>query len=168
MVLFTFRVKLIGFNCLHSNFVSKNVQVIDGLILKILPFVERIQSAPLLVTGYPKPVTARTGDNVELECLEKPNSQVSHYRWLKTDSLIKANHTNPFEKDNVNWLSPQMYRPFEIQHGETELNGVKLELKLVTKKDTGYYTCFLSNSNGFTFGTAFLNVKPILPTGIVF
>ena len=137
----------------------------------MLPYVERIHSAPVLVTGYPKPVTVRAGDDAELECLEKPNSQVSDYRWLKTDSLIKANHTNPYEKDNGNWLlNPQkyMYRPFKVQHGETELNGVKLELKRVTEKDMGYYTCFVSNTIGVTFGTAFLNVRPILPTGIVF
>jgi hypothetical protein len=120
------------------------------------------------VSGYPKPVTARVGDNVELQCLEKPNGQVSHYRWLKTDSLVKTNQISPYDKDNVNWLSPQKYKSFEVDDGNTKLNGVMLELTHVTEEDMGYYTCFLSNSNGFTFGTTFLNVTPILPSGMTF
>jgi hypothetical protein len=118
------------------------------------------------VPGYPKPVTVRAGDNVELECLEKPNGQVSDYRWLKTDSILKAKQINPKVKNNVNWISPLKYKSFEVVKDGTELNGVKLELQHVTEKHQGYYTCFLSNSNGFSFGTAFLNVTPILPTGI--
>ena len=137
----------------------------DSNLIKIFLYSERINSPPVLLSGYPKPVTVRAGDNVELECIEKPNSQLSHYRWLKTDSPINASNTDIFEKDDLNWFNPKQYRPFEIKHGETELNGMKLELGRVTSKDTGYYSCFLYNAKGFTFGTAFLTVVPILPTG---
>ena len=128
-----------------------------------LRILQRIQSPPEIVSGYPKPVTVRVGDNVELECLEKPNGQVSDYRWLKTDSIFKTNQINQ-EKNNVSRISPLKYKSFEVVDDGTKLNGVKLELQHVTEKHMGYYTCFLSNSNGFSFGTAFLNVTPIRPT----
>ena len=68
----------------------------------------------------------------------------------------------------MNWLSPLKYKSFEVDDDDTKLNGVKLELKHVTEDDEGYYTCFISNSNGFSFGTTFLNITPMLPTGMAF
>ena len=151
------------FPCILVN--SLAVDDITFNIVKYLSHLERIQSLPELVPGYPKSVTVLVGDNVELECLEKPNSQVTHYRWVKTFSAIKADKIDPYEKDNVNWISSKNYRSFEIDEDGRKLHGVKLELQHVTEKDKGYYSCFLSNSIGHTFGTAYLNVIPMLPTG---
>lgn len=127
--------------------------------------LERLeQTIPVLVAGYPKPVTARVGDNVELECLEEPNPKTTHYEWLKTNSLDDI--TGLYKKGSGK-LSPMKYKPYTVDGDKARFNGVKLQLTHITKEDEGFYSCFLSNSDGMTHGSTFLNVTPVSRTGNV-
>lgn len=123
---------------------------------------ERIQSPPALVPGYPKSATARVGDNVEIECLEKPSNYLTHYRWLKSDSPVISQDKG----DKMKLINPRKYKSFQVNIGNKQLYGVKLQLKHVTKNDEGYYTCHISNSNGASNGTAYLKINNILPSGM--
>lgn len=131
----------------------------------IFHLLERVQSAPVLIQGYPKPRTVRVGDSVTLECLEKPNGPVSDYRWLKWKSLPATKPDLDFKNGNFIVLASSKYESFASDVDDRKLHGVKLHLENVSEDDRGFYTCFVSNNLGFSHGTAFLDVKPVSPTG---
>ena len=133
--------------------------------------LEKTRTSPYLEKGSFKNRTAYIGQNISIACYELISGTLPDFRWLKWK--IKPNVTilNKYidqERvgvDNVlGLLRADQYHQIVKQtdrreESEKRLFGVELLLTNLTRQDTGWYTCLVSNHIGSDYITMYLDVK---------
>ncbi|KXJ23089.1 Fibroblast growth factor receptor 2 [Exaiptasia diaphana] len=123
-----------------------------------LHVVSKARSRPILNCGYPKNTTTLRHSNVRLKCVVALSGSLPDFRWIhwKTAPL---NLEKPLDLKNGHFtvIDPIHYSTIDI--GNKGQHGVVLNLKNVTNKDFGLYTCIASNHLGRDYRSAYLIKK---------
>ncbi|KAI5622064.1 fibroblast growth factor receptor 1-A isoform 2 precursor, partial [Silurus asotus] len=119
-----------------------------------LDVVERSPHRPILQAGLPANRTAVVGSDVEFECKVFSDPQ-PHIQWLKH---IEVNGSKVGE-DGLPYVKVLKTAGVNTTDKEMEV----MELKNVSLKDAGLYTCLAGNSIGHSHHSAWLTVYEALP-----
>ena len=128
--------------------------------MRLISFTEHGRTKPILSRKFPKNQTVTTGGNLTLECREIVSVSLTDYRWIRWYK-VPPNHTKLEFKDRPATNSSK-YFLYDLKYYSAFKDGseygVKLMLRNVTEKDSGLYTCLVSNHLGFTSRSAFVTV----------
>ncbi|XP_060736841.1 fibroblast growth factor receptor 1-A isoform X3 [Tachysurus vachellii] len=119
-----------------------------------LDVVERSPHRPILQAGLPANRTAVVGSDVEFECKVFSDPQ-PHIQWLKH---IEVNGSKVGE-DGLRYV--RVIKTAGVNTTDKEMEV--LEIKNVSLKDAGVYTCLAGNSIGHSHHSAWLTVYEALP-----
>lgn len=126
--------------------------------LKTIAFTAKARSRPILNCGYPKNKTTTRHSNVRLKCIVALSGSLPDFRWIHWKTAPPS-HEKPLDLKNGHFtvIDPIHYSTIDI--GNKGQHGVVLNLKNVTDKDFGLYTCIASNHLGKDYRSAYLIKK---------
>lgn len=157
----------------------------QGLLSKFI-YLGKLTGGPPKVIPYTRPQTlrAQSGSNVSFDCLEIISATIPDVRWFhlytedgnkrvlpKLPSYINWNDMNNREHEFIaEYISARQYTSFQVKathtrpgnnfvYDDTDPSGLRLNLVNVTTKDTGAYTCYVSNLEGSDYTTFYLVVE---------
>ena len=113
-----------------------------------------MRARPYIEKGMPVNHTRFIGETAILPCYELMGGTLPDFRWLKS----KQNITKPLldflleEHEDVSKyveiLRAELYKQVSKRSDAGVIYGVELILKNLTRNDSGWYTCLVSNHVG--------------------
>lgn len=126
----------------------------------------------------------KAGSNVSFDCLEIISATIPDVRWFHLYEEVNNKRVIPKIPEYINWndinspehpftakyISAEHYMPFQVRwthrkpeneyvYDDTDPSGLRLNLVNVTTKDTGAYTCYVSNLEGSDYEVYYLIVE---------
>lgn len=121
-----------------------------------LRVVEKSRSKPILKCGSPRNTSVQLGQNASMTCIVLVSGTLPDFRWVKWSDVPNTYPNSlDFERGSFNLVDPVQY---ETVHVEGKY-GVKVNIRNVTLKDFGLYTCYVSNHLGSDYRSAFLSER---------
>lgn len=121
-----------------------------------LRIVEKHRTKPILKCDYPRNTSVLLGQNASLTCVVVISGTLPDFRWLKWSAVpeMYPGALN-FQNGSYSLVNPRQYETVYV----AGKYGVKVNIRNVTSKELGLYTCYVSNHLGYDYRSAFLSPR---------
>lgn len=121
------------------------------------PFrTEKHRTKPILKCDYPRNTSVLLGQNASLTCVVVISGTLPDFRWLKWSAVPKMYPgALNFQNGSYSLVNPRQYETVYV----AGKYGVKVNIRNVTSKELGLYTCYVSNHLGYDYRSAFLSPR---------
>lgn len=125
-----------------------------------------MRARPYIERGMIVNQTRFIGETATLQCYEVISGTIPDFRWLKEKQNFSKSFLNFLTKkpEDVNKyveiLRAELYKQVskKTQSDAGVIYGVELVLPNLTRNDSGWYTCLVTNHVGSDFLSMYLNV----------